>query len=213
MAKTKQELDEIAGEVISIAYKHLDTVTDRITTENLFTLCDADLKRFGLELHDFRLIVGPAIGAGKLPGWESRKGRYGGICRVGLRPTVVKLASDRGDDDNNDDTGADTADDAGTNLGASVGTAINITADLRLYAADKRNWSMQKRQGDNWVPAGCYASSLDQALTMVAWRMLDAELKGGQVKALQLKDLAEHIKKLGAEILNKIQVSVAKEIG
>jgi hypothetical protein len=87
-----------------------------------------------------------------------------------------------------------------------VGIDIRI-GSYRLVPLDKRNWGLQKKNGNDWITQGYY-SKLREALTGVASKLIDKQLKSSPKTIKELGELVSLIKVAEKNLISNMEKMV-----
>lgn len=173
----------------------LDTLP-RITMGDLYVRCKdiiGDTKP-----NDFRLLVSKWISDSTIPGYESRKGPFGGIYKK--NSPNDKSKSDKKLSESSDDVLTNKDEDL-----ESDGTfTIQIAPTLRIVQSDDRNWAIQKKSGETWI-SKCYHGELSGMLKSAAKHISNGEYKLSSSTVVQLNELYKVVKGMEERLVGKLQ--------
>lgn len=183
------KLDPVA--IASVIEDHLKT-HPRITVGDLAAMIDYS----PMTEIQFRSQISAWLNDGKtFTQFESHKGKMGGIYTAGqeVEKWVPISSSDSDDDESESSDGSFT---------------LQISPTLQIVQSNERNWTIQKKSGDNWLTQ-YYHPSLDSALSSVSKHIINGEFKMASSTAIQLKDLASMIQQMESRLTDKLK-DVAK---
>lgn len=177
-------------EIVFDALNKIFESKDRISTADFYEVVKETLEP-KVELAEFRILFSKLLSSGEISGFESVRGRFGGIKKMGEAAHVsVKSSSEEDDDSVNSDSG----DEDESELETTKKVTINISPSIRIYNTDSRNWTIQSRTGDIWL-SKFYYPTLNETLKGLAKKMLNKEIKSSSAEIHKLNDLSGLIEK------------------